>query len=244
MLQVAAAAFWRAPVAAAYPLERVVLRQLRATPATATAAVDGACNAVATWIEFECGSISEEAADSSTAPIRISSYSYQGTKTAAATAAAAAASTATATSIKQGLIHLDAPLHLAAGEAVRVSLRPAHEDTTLSAVASPVAVARAARPAPSPSSRHALLPAWHYTMLADAARNSAFDAAIRCVGAYKRLGRVSTLHTLVGGPTAKAAASVADPTQTAGWLSPPPASAARAAPSACWTSGRAPGCCR
>jgi hypothetical protein len=57
------------------------------------------------------------------------------------------------------------------------------------------------RPAPTP--RHSLLPSWHYPMLADAARNGAFDAAIRCdrggqAGSVESGARVDALSRWLG----------------------------------------------
>jgi len=130
----------------------------------------GRCDAVAIWLELGSGDrrVSTAAAFSAAALATGGAGSVGGVKA--------------ASSVKQGLCYLDSPVQLTAVQVVRVQLQPGQENTSLhvslgAATAPAAAAAPALRSAAVP--RHALLPAWHYTMLADAARNTAFDAAIR-----------------------------------------------------------------
>jgi hypothetical protein len=208
----AAAAMPAAPPgasAAMGPLERAALRRLQAD-VTVVAAAGGRCDAVALWLEFEApggGVISTGSTAAAPVPPSCSGAAARPRAEQAAVKgqeqassddgeegeAAAATACARACSVRQGLSHLDAPAWVAPRGALRLALRPAQQGTSLAATIEPLAggaggLAGAApagqapyRAAPQP--RHALLPAWHFPMLADAARNGAFDAAIRWGGA-------------------------------------------------------------
>lgn len=112
----------------------------------------------------------------------------------------------TSSSIKQALSYLRAPVALVTGQKAVLRLQPAQEGTSLSVTLTQLPPSAAAAKGegvhwqgsecqegggvgllkgaeatlgPLGWPRHALLPSWHWTMLADEARNSKYDEALR-----------------------------------------------------------------
>ncbi|KAI8466876.1 MAG: hypothetical protein J3K34DRAFT_460671 [Monoraphidium minutum] len=206
LLRAAAAAAWRAPPPgllssgggsagaaeqAAARFERAALRQLAvAAPAAVVAAADGRTDAALLWLEFEGGGGRRAASAPAGGPGAL----LKG-DTAAAAAGACAGEAAASASIKQALAYFDAPMPVARGGAARLRVVAAQEGTSLAAALASAAPAAGGPPAPALGlggwPRHALLAGWHWPMLADEARNSAFDAAIRMAVAATRLRKGS-----------------------------------------------------
>ncbi|GBF95772.1 hypothetical protein Rsub_08208 [Raphidocelis subcapitata] len=163
------------PAAAPPPLERAALRALRGSARVEAAGPGGRCHAAALWIQLHAPGAGALAPPLPTARDGGGSGPAGG-------------GVAVSGSLRGALSYLSAPVDFQPGAAAVLSLAPAQEGCSLAAAVRPAGAGAVAAAAPGP--RHALLPAWHWPMLADAARNGAYDTAIRSAVAARRGARV------------------------------------------------------